>query len=215
MPIAAIFGLIVLGLLALGYATGSSTATAAAGSPAMGPDDDSGEIDVSAGSPDAAQATSGTGYNSDSSLTGAPITNDPSTWPGVSLGYANGNVWNICAAVALAEGYNGGPGVAPYDLNDPGDLSPGDEAGQATAGAPQAHGGSEIIFFATAEGGWIALYHKFLNIVTGNSTVYPKTLTWAQVAKIYAGNSAAWLNNVTSYLGVDSTSTPAQYAGTV
>ncbi len=156
----------------------------------------------------------GTGYQSDGSLTGAPITQDPGTWPGSVPGYSNGNVWNIAAAVALAEGYNDGPGTAPYDLNNPGDLSPGDEAGQAVAGPPQFHGGSNIIFFQTVEGGFIALYTKFFNIVTGNSKVYPKTYTWTQVAAKYAGDSANWLNNVTNYLGVDPSSTPAQYAGT-
>jgi hypothetical protein len=153
------------------------------------------------------------GGNSDGSLTGSSITNDSSTWPGASNQYPNGSVWDICTAVALAEGYNGGPGVAPYDLNNPGDLSPGDEAGQATAGKPEVHDGSSIIHFALAEGGFIALYTKFFNIVSGNSKVYPKTFTWAQVAQKYAGNSAAWLTNVTNYLGVDPASTPATYVG--
>jgi hypothetical protein len=143
-------------------------------------------------------------YNSDSSLTGSPITNDPTTWPG------DDKLWNICAAVALAEGYNLGEGTAPYDLNNPGDLSPGDEDGQRVNGS-QFHGGSSIIVFDTAEGGWTALYSKFSRIVNGQSTVYPKSWSWSQVAAKYAGNSTAWLNNVTSYLGVDPTSTPAQY----
>jgi hypothetical protein len=144
-------------------------------------------------------------YNSDSSLTGSPITNDPSTWPG------DDPIWNICCAVALAEGYNLGNGSAPYDLNNPGDLSPGDEAGQATCGGAQQHGGSAIILFCTAENGWKALYVKFLNITNGVSQVYPSSYTWTQVAAKYAGNAQNWLNNVTSYLGVDPTSTPLQY----
>ena len=143
-------------------------------------------------------------YNSDSSLTGSPITNDQSTWPG------DDKLWNICAAVAIAEGYNQGHGTAPYDLNNPGDLSPGDEDGQMTNGS-QFHDGSSIIVFVTAEGGWQALYHKFSNIVNGASSVYPKSFTWQQVAAKYAGNSANWLANVTNYLGVSPTSTPAQY----
>lgn len=153
------------------------------------------------------------GPNSDGSLTGSPITNDTATWPGAQPAYPNGSIWDIVTAVALAEGYNDGPGAAPYDLNNPGDLSPGDEAGQATQGPPQTHGGSSIIFFALAEGGFIALYTKFFNIASGNSKVYPASWTWAQVAAKYAGDSTDWLNNVTNYLGVDSASTPAQYAG--
>jgi hypothetical protein len=149
--------------------------------------------------------------NSDQSLTGSFITPQSSTWPGATPSYPNDKVWNICTAVALAEGFNIGPGAAPYDLNNPGDLSPGDEAGQATNGQPQVHDGSSIIVFSTCEGGFIALYTKFNNMVTGQSKVYPVTWTWAQVAKKYAGNSAVWLANVTSYLGVDPSSTPAQY----
>jgi hypothetical protein len=144
-------------------------------------------------------------HRSDSSLTGSEITADVSSWPG------SDKIWNICAAVALAEGFNEGQGTAPYDLNNPGDLSPGDEAGQATGGPPQTHDGSSIICFATAEGGWNALYAKFAHIVNGHSHVYPATWTWAQVAQKYAGDSANWLKNVTDYLGVDPSTTPAQY----
>lgn len=144
-------------------------------------------------------------YNSDSSLTGAIITNDPGTWPG------DDKLWNVCAAVALAEGYNNGIGAAPYDLNNPGDLGPGDEAGEETAGGAQFHGGSLIIVFAVAEGGWRALRHKFSNIISGASHAYSASDSWSVVASKYAGNSANWLANVTGYLGVDAASTPAQY----
>jgi hypothetical protein len=143
--------------------------------------------------------------NSDGSLTGAQITNDPNTWPG------DDKLWNICAAVALAEGYNRGPGFAPYDLNNPGDLGPGDEAGEETAGGAQWHGGSMIIVFSFAEGGWRALRMKFQHIISGLSSAYRATDSWQVVASKYAGNSANWLTNVTGYLGVDVNSTPAQY----
>jgi hypothetical protein len=205
----AFFLIILVALAAIGFAVGNGTAGAAQASGIAG------LFPGLVTNTGAVNLTGVSGPNSDSSLTGSPITNDPSTWPGAMNGYSNGNIWNVCAAVALAEGYNQGPGAAPYDLNNPGDLSPGDESGQATAGPPQSHGGSSIIFFETAEGGFVALYDKFLRIVTSNSTVYPVTATWAQVAATYAGNSSAWLNNVTSYLGVDPSSTPAQYAQTV
>jgi hypothetical protein len=162
----------------------------------------------SAGSTAPQQTMNSTGvnmYKSDGSLTGSSITNDPSTWPG------SDPIWNICAGVALAEGYNGGPGVAPYDLNNPGDLSPGDEAGQATCGGAQVHDGSAIILFCTAEGGWNALYTKFSNIVTGRSSTYSSTWSWSQVGAKYAANSAAWVTNVCNYLGVDPSTTPAAY----
>jgi hypothetical protein len=144
-------------------------------------------------------------YASDGSLTGSPITKEPSTWP------SSDKIWNICKAVANAEGYNLGAGTAPFDLNNPGDLSPGDEAGQTTCGAAEWHDGSAIVSFCTAEGGWQALYHKFNNIVQGKSRVYPQSWTWQQVALKYAGNSANWVANVTNYLGVAPGSTPAQY----
>lgn len=149
--------------------------------------------------------------NSDQSLTGSFIGPDPSTWPGPTPTYPDPAVWNICTAIALAEGFNHGVGTAPYDLNNPGDLSPGDEGGQQTAGPPQFHDGSSIISFATCEGGFVALYKKFDRIRQGKSTVYPPTWTWTQVAQKYAGNWQNWLNNVTSYLGVDPNSTPSQY----
>ena len=189
----------IVALLLVGYATGGSMLVAAS---------------IPAPTP-SGNTTNETGVivsNSDQSLTGSFITPSSNSWPGPIPDYPDAACWNICAAVALAEGYNLGPGAAPYDLNNPGDLSPGDEAGQDISGPPQVHDGSSIIQFATAEGGWIALYTKFDNIRHGRSRVYPITATWAQVAKTYAGNSTAWLNNVTSYLGVDQSTTPAQYS---
>jgi hypothetical protein len=195
------FPIIIVILLLLGYAMGNDVAgMALASSDALslnhlGQSTDTGN-----------QNETGVNvYRSDGSLTGSIINNSPTTWPG------DDKIWNICAAVAIAEGYNMGEGYAPYDLNNPGDLSPGDEAGQATGGGPQVHDGSSIICFATAEGGWNALYAKFSNIVNGHSHVYPASWTWIQVASKYAGDSSSWLLNVTSYLGVDPTSTPAQY----
>lgn len=194
--LSAILAALVILILFSGYAVGSAvTATAANTASGSGPNNETGVV-VS---------------NSDQSLTGSFITQDVNTWPGASPSYPNGQVWNICTAVALAEGFNLGPGTAPYDLNNPGDLSPGDESGQATSGLPQIHDGSAIVCFATCEGGFIALYTKFQNIANGASRVYPASYTWAQVAAKYAGNSAAWLNNVTSYLGVNASSTPASY----
>lgn len=197
------FLIVIALLIAVGYATGN-TVVAAAGTPSPGPSP------LPTPTPKTSKATSNTtvtsgGYKSDGSITGSAITNNASTWPG------SDNYWNICAAVALAEGYNQGQGVAPYDLNNPGDLSPGDENGQATCGSAQYHGGSNVIFFCTAEGGWAALRQKFINIVTGASSVYGSDDSWSTVASKYAGNSSAWLNNVTSYLGVDPSSTPADY----
>lgn len=190
----AFFVTVIVALLALGYVMGNSASTTVkvtfnpAGTPSQ---------------PGSGNVTFG--YKSDGSLTGVPITQNPKTWPGDDKYDA------ICTAVALAEGYSQGVGTAPYDLNNPGDLSPGDEHGQQTCGPAQYHGGSEVIFFCTVELGWTALRTKFVDIVNGNSRVYAKTDTWADVAAKYAGNAGAWLANVTSYLGVDPSSTPADY----
>jgi hypothetical protein len=133
------------------------------------------------------------------------ITQDPTTWPSGDL------IWTVCAAVAMAEGYNLGPGAAPFDCNNPGDLSPGDEHGQATISDAAYHGGSVVLHFATATGGWQALYSKFSNIAAGSSSVYSPGMTWAQIASKYAGDSANWAKNVTAALGVSSDSTLGQF----
>jgi hypothetical protein len=191
----AFFAILILLLLAVGLATGDSFMSTQSSQP-------SGSSAPTQQQPSG--ASTGT-HQSDGSITGSQITNDPSTWPG------SDNTWNVCTAVALAEGFNLGNGTAPYDLNNPGDLSPGDENGEATAGPAQQHGGSAIIYFSVCEGGFRALYAKFNRIANGQSSAYPITYTWTQVASVYAGNASAWLTNVTSYLGVDPNSTPAQY----
>lgn len=191
----------IVALLAFGYVTGTPAGVKLSASTGGG-----GTVTPTAnGAKPIKVNPPGIFYQSDGSLTGVAITNDAATWP------TGDKVWDICNAVATAEGYNQGAGAAPYDLNNPGDLSPGDEGGFATCGQPQFHGGSNIILFCTAEDGWSALYHKFQNIVQGNSAVYPVTLTWAEVATKYAGNSAAWLANVTNYLQVTTDSTPSDY----
>ena len=204
-----IFVAIIIGLVALGYATGGVAAVTVA-SPQL-PTSPNSLAQITATVPMTVkpsaivQSNVTFGYKSDGSLTGAAITNNVNTWPG------NDAYDAICTAVALAEGYNQGSGAAPYDLNNPGDLSPGDEAGEPTCGSAQYHGGSNVIFFCTVENGWTALRTKFQNIVAGNSSVYSDADSWAVVAGKYAGNSAAWLSNVTNYLGVDSSTTPADY----
>jgi hypothetical protein len=195
MSLGFIFAIILL--IVVGYSTGSDASLSVFSSLTNTPEDDSAQ--------NTNNETGVSVYHSDGSLTGSTINGDPSTWPGTD------KIWNICIAVALAEGYNNGIGCAPFDLNNPGDLSPGDEAGQSTCGGAQEHGGSAIIVFCTAEAGWSALYTKFSNVVNGRSDVYTPSMTWTAIAHKYAGNWQAWLNNVTNYLGVDPNSTPYQY----
>ena len=128
-----------------------------------------------------------------------------SNWP------AGDPLWDICRAIAQQEGY-GKAGAAPTNLNNPGDLSPGDEHGFATAGAPEFHGGSYIIHFATPDDGWGALRAKFQNIVDGNSKVYGADWSWLQIGQQYAADPN-WGTGVASILGVDPNSSPADYVG--
>lgn len=110
-------------------------------------------------------------------------------------------IWRVAFAIAHAEGF-GPPDHAATLLNNPGDLSPGDEHGFAVAGPAEYHGGSYIIHFATPADGWNALYTKLANIANGESEVYSPDMTWKQFAQRYAGDSATWARNVTQYLGV-------------
>lgn len=139
-------------------------------------------------------------YSSDASITGSEITNDQNSWP------SGDQIWTIAQAIALAEGYNDGPGYVPYDLNNPGDISDG----SVTYGGQQ-HSGSSVTTFPTAEVGWQWLYNKLNTISSGGSSVYKPSMTWTQIAQKWAGNWQPWLNNVTSALGVDPNSTFEEY----
>ena len=137
------------------------------------------------------------------------ITQDPASWP------AGDRIWDVCRAIARAEGYDRGPGAAPFNLNNPGDLSPGDEASFPLAGDAQFHGGSYVLHFATPDDGWHALYNKISRIVRGHSTVYQAGWSWEQIGATYTGgaNGVVWGRNVAAALGVDPGSTLADYVG--
>ena len=132
------------------------------------------------------------------------ITADRATWP------TGDRVWDVCRAVALAEGANV-EGSAPDRNNNPGDLSRGDEHGQAVAGYVTLDDGEDAIIFETKAGGWQALYTKFNNIRLGISKAYSPKMTWQNIAAIYAGDSADWVANVTRELGVQPTDTYGSY----
>jgi hypothetical protein len=123
------------------------------------------------------------------------ITSNPATWP------SGDKVWDVCRAIAFAEGANVA-NTAPDRLNNPGDLSRGDEHGQPVIGYVTLQDGEDAIQFASKEAGWTALYTKMANAAQGLSSVYSPAMTWRQVAQKYAANSAVWLANVTGLLGV-------------
>lgn len=110
----------------------------------------------------------------------------------------------------MAEGANVG-GSAPDRNNNPGDLSQGDEHGQAVAGYETLPDGEIEIQFATKTGGWQALYTKINNIRLGISLTYSPTMTWTEIGSHYAGDSADWVANVTAELGVDPSSSFGSY----
>jgi hypothetical protein len=128
--------------------------------------------------------------------TNGNITNDPATWP------TGDRIWDCVRAVAIQEGYPNGPGAAPFNLNNPGDLGPGDEHGQATAGKAEFHGGSSIIHFATALGGFTACYTKISNMLAGKSSVYGSNWTLRQIGAKWAADPN-WAAGVARTLGID------------
>jgi hypothetical protein len=136
-------------------------------------------------------------------VSGSDDLKTPDTWPG------GDRIWDVCRAIAHAEGYDV-VGSAPYKLNNPGDLSPGDEHGFSTAGAAEFHGGSYVIHFATPADGWNALYAKFANILDGSSKVYQADWSWQQIGAKYAADPN-WSANVAATLDVDPVTTLRDY----
>lgn len=128
------------------------------------------------------------------------ITNDPSTWP------SGDKIWNICHAIAMAEGYNV-PNSNPYRLNNPGDISDG-----ASQFNQEFHSGSQITHFPDALTGWTWLYNKIKNIAEGKSHVFSKSMTWYEFGKHYAPpNWQVWADNVAISLRVSPDSTMEDY----
>jgi len=132
------------------------------------------------------------------------ITADPATWPGGDA------VWNIAQAIAKAEGASIS-GSAPDRYNNPGDLSKGDEHGQAVDGYVQLPDGETLIQFSDKSAGWSALYSKLQNIASYKSSVYSPDWTWYQIGGKWAGNSEVWANNVAAALGVNPATSMGQY----
>lgn len=119
------------------------------------------------------------------------VPTDPNTWP------SGDRIWDCCRAVALAEGYNVA-GSNPARLNNPGDLSDG-----VSEFGSEFHSGSNVTKFPTAATGWAWLYAKLRNAANGQSDVYNGDMSWREIGLKWAGNSAAWSNNVASALGVN------------
>jgi hypothetical protein len=129
------------------------------------------------------------------------ITYDPQTWPSGDC------IWNICRAIAAAEGANIS-GSNPDRLNNPGDIGDGFN----TFGG-ETHSGSSITHFPDKSTGWSWLYSKVQNIATNSSLRYSAYDSWNVIAQKWAGDWQSWVTNVTSALNVDPNSTVNDYCG--
>lgn len=155
----------------------------------------------------------------DDSLKGGPVPEQPisnqaeeidpyddATWP------AGNRIWNICRAIAKAEGYgtrrSDGTPSAPTRNCNPGDIS--DYA--TTYGSDPLVTDSHVTSFPSQQAGWNALYQKIDRIASGASQVYNRNWTWRQfAAKWQTKPDDTWANHVSQYLGVDSGSTIIEY----
>jgi hypothetical protein len=129
------------------------------------------------------------------------ITHEESTWP------TGDRVWDVCRAIARAEGANIG-GSNPDRLNNPGDLSDG-----ALLYGFEPHSGSSVTAFPDKVTGWNWLYAKIKDVRDGRSHAYSPSMTWTEFAKKYAGNWQSWVANVTRSLGVSPDDTVGSYLG--
>jgi hypothetical protein len=127
------------------------------------------------------------------------ITHHESTWP------TGDKVWNVCRAIARAEGANV-QDSNPDRLNNPGDISDG-----ARLYGSEHHSGSAVTAFPDKVTGWHWLYAKIQRIEEGESHTFSPYDTWAALAHKYAANWVPWLKEVTEYLRVLPDSTVIDY----
>jgi hypothetical protein len=136
-------------------------------------------------------------------ITGCTITYDESTWP------SGDTTWNVCRAIARAEGANI-KDSNPDRLNNPGDISDGG----ATYGF-ETHSGSAVTNFPDKQTGWRYLYNKIRSaFIDETSNVYSPNMTWTQFAEKWAGDWQSWVANVTGPLNVSPDDRVGDYFGT-
>ena len=113
---------------------------------------------------------------------------------GTCMGQAP-KVIEFAHAIARAEGFYI-HGSIPQRCANPGDLKgtkfPG-EVGLCKGGHAR---------FANAEYGWQALYAQVEKMTDGTSHVYRPSMTFREVARLYAGNSKPWVRIITTMLEV-------------
>jgi hypothetical protein len=131
---------------------------------------------------------------------------DDATWP------AGDRIWNICRAIAKAEGYgtrrSDGEPTAPTRNCNPGDIS--DYA--SVYGSDPLVTDSRVTKFPDQRTGWNALYQKITNVASGASQVYNRNWSWRSfAAKWQTKPDNTWATHVADYLGVSVDSTVIQY----
>ena len=100
-------------------------------------------------------------------------------------------------AIASAEGF-WSQGTIPNRAHNPGDLK--------LSGYPSI--GNGISVFDDDDQGWAALYNQLLRIAQYRSSHYEPTMTIAQMARVWVGDSEGakhWGNNVADSLGANLT----------
>ncbi len=126
---------------------------------------------------------------------------DRSTWP------SGDKIWNICQAIAVAEGY-GPPNHKATITRNPGDMGLGN-IGYGTANESDPN--NKITVFPTHEAGWQALYSQVSKMVYGGSHIYNAGMTFAQIAQKWALSWQGWLVNMTNDLGVNPSTVLGDY----
>lgn len=107
------------------------------------------------------------------------------------------SVIRLAKAIKVAEG-------SPLEYNNPGDLTGVDRGSFPVLGTANTEG---VWKFVNAEDGWNALCLKLARIFAGHSTIYPLTMTLAEMGLKYSSGDPNWSKNVATALHVPETIT--------
>ncbi len=105
-----------------------------------------------------------------------------------SMSNVSSAVQTIAQGIATAEGYYDGPGVIPYDNNNPGDIKVN----------------GVIATYPDIQTGWNALYNQIQLMLDGRSSVYNPNMSISQVGQLWTGgdNATGWSDTVAGVIGV-------------
>lgn len=111
-------------------------------------------------------------------------------------GMTDPKIISVAEAIAKAEGF-GIPGAIPTVRDNPGDI---EEAGVVKT-------------FENVAQGQSALYAQITKVVNGTSKYYRLSMSWYDFASVWTGkdNWTQWAETVAAHLGVDPSSTLAEY----